>query len=237
MKKEISDDESGTLSNYILNTCHNMDYLYQLVQMLLHIDVYLNAFVSTYGFWTYLILFAVIFCETGLIVTPFLPGDSLLFATGSIAAQSGNSLNFFVLFAVLLCASILGNQVNFHVGQWIGPRIFSIKNSRLLNKNHLDDTHRFYEKHGGKTIIFARFIPIIRTFAPFVAGVAEMRIAQFTLYNVISAVLWIGSLLCVGFFLGSIPVVKEHFTTVIYTIIIISLIPPAIALLKTKPTH
>lgn len=206
---------------------HYLDYI-------LHIDVYLNTLVSTYGFWTYLALFAVIFCETGLVVTPFLPGDSLLFAAGSIAAQPDNSFNVVILFLLLLLASILGNQINFLIGRALGPKIFSTNKSWLLNKKHLQETHLFYEKHGGKTIIFARFLPIIRTFAPFVAGIGTMKILHFSLYNIFSALLWIGSLLSLGYFLGSIPVVKENFALVIYGIIFISLLPPVFALLGRK---
>jgi membrane-associated protein len=208
--------------------------LQHFIDMILHIDVYLNSFVSMYGFWTYLALFAVIFCETGLIVTPFLPGDSLLFAAGSIAAQPGNSLNILILFALLILASILGNQINFLVGKAIGPRIFTAKNSWLFNKKYLEETHIFYEKHGGKTIIFARFIPIIRTFAPFIAGIGKMEMLQFSLYNLISALFWIGSLLSLGYFLGSLPIVKEHFTLLIYGVIFISIMPPTLALLTRK---
>jgi membrane-associated protein len=211
-----------------------MHYLTQFIDYILHIDVYLNTFVSTYGFLTYFVLFAVIFCETGLIVTPFLPGDSLLFAAGSIAAQSDNSLSIYGLFLLLFLASVLGNQINFLVGRALGPRIFSANHSWLLNKKHLAETHAFYEKHGGKTLIFARFLPIIRTFAPFVAGIGTMQLLHFTLYNVFSAFLWVGSLLCLGYFLGSIPVVKEHFTLVIYAIILISVLPPIITLLCRK---
>ncbi|MFI4919578.1 MAG: DedA family protein, partial [Legionellales bacterium] len=199
-----------------------------------HIDIYLNAFVTTYGFWTYFVLFAVIFCETGLIVTPFLPGDSLLFAAGSIAAQPDNSLQIVVLFVLLLIASIIGNQLNYLIGKAIGPRVFTTKRSWLLNKKHLDETHEFYDKHGGKTIIFARFMPIIRTFAPFIAGIGAMKLLHFSLYNVISALLWIGSLLSLGYFLGSFAVVKENFSLVVYGIVFISLLPPIITLIKTK---
>jgi membrane-associated protein len=202
-----------------------MHYLNHLLDMILHIDVYLNSFVSLYGFWTYLALFAVIFCETGLIVTPFLPGDSLLFAAGSIAAQPGNPLQILVLFALLFLASILGNQINFLVGRAIGPRIFTAQKSRLFNKKHLEETHAFYEKHGGKTIIFARFLPIIRTFAPFIAGIGKMELFHFTLYNLISALLWIGSLLTLGYFLGSLSIIKGHFSLVIYGIVFVSLLP------------
>ncbi|USQ14677.1 DedA family protein [Legionella lytica] len=211
-----------------------MSYLHQLIDYILHIDIYLNTFVTTYGFWTYLALFAVIFCETGLIVTPFLPGDSLLFAAGSIAAQPDNSFNVIILFVLLFIASVLGNQLNFLIGRALGPRIFSANESWLLNKKHLHEAHVFYEKHGGKTIIFARFLPIIRTFAPFVAGVGTMKVVHFSLYNVVSALLWIGGLLSLGYFLGSIPLVKANFVLVIYGIIFISLLPALLALLNKK---
>ncbi len=211
-----------------------MHYLHHLLDMILHIDVYLNSFVSLYGFWTYFALFAVIFCETGLIVTPFLPGDSLLFAAGSIAAQPGNSLQILILFALLLLASILGNQINFWVGRAIGTRIFTTKKSRFFNQKHLEETHAFYEKHGGKTIIFARFIPIIRTFAPFIAGIGKMELLHFSLYNLISALLWIGSLLSLGYFLGSLPVIRDHFSLVIYGVVFISLLPPILTFLLQK---
>ncbi len=214
---------------------HKM-HLNSIFDYIIHIDVYLNTIVSTYGFWTYLLLFAVIFCETGLIVTPFLPGDSLLFAAGSISAQAGNPLNISILFFLLFLASVLGNQINFMIGRLLGPRIFSADKSWLLNKKHLQETHAFYEKHGGKTIIFARFLPIIRTFAPFVAGIGSMRVLHFTLYNLVSALIWILSLLSLGYFLGSIPIVKENFSIVIYGIIFISLLPPVLTLLNRKRT-
>lgn len=207
---------------------------YQLLDSILHIDVYLNTFVTSYGFWTYLALFAVIFCETGLIVTPFLPGDSLLFAAGSIAAQTNNSLNIYILFMILLLASVLGNQINYFIGRLIGKRIFLSNKSRIFNKKYLEDTHAFYVKHGVKTILFARFLPIIRTFAPFVAGIGQMQLFQFTLYNLFSGILWVGSLLSLGYFLGSLPVIKEHFTIAIYGIITISLIPPLLTVLNRK---
>ncbi|MFI4963356.1 MAG: DedA family protein [Legionellales bacterium] len=213
-----------------------MDHVQHLIDTILHIDVYLNAFVTTYGFWTYLALFAVIFCETGLIVTPFLPGDSLLFAAGSIAAQPANSLEPFLLFILLFTASTLGNQINYLIGKAIGGRIYTSKNYWILNKKHLEETHAFYKKHGGKTLIIARFIPIIRTFAPFVAGMGKMNTLHFSLYNLLSALLWIGGLLSLGYFLGSLPQVKEHFTLVLYGIIIASLVPTVLSLLyKIKP--
>jgi membrane-associated protein len=202
-----------------------MDFLHHLLDYLLHIDVYLNAFVSEYGFWTYLALFLVVFCETGLIVTPFLPGDSLLFAAGSIAAQPGSSLNVLLLFGLLFIACTLGNQVNYFVGRMVGSRILKAKDSWFLKKKHIEKTHEFYERHGGMTLIYARFMPIIRTFAPFVAGIGRMHVLRFSLYNLMSALLWVGSLLGLGYFLGSLPIVKNNFTTVIYGIIIVSLLP------------
>jgi membrane-associated protein len=211
-----------------------MSSLHYLINYILHIDVYLNAFVSNYGFWTYLALFAIVFCETGLIVTPFLPGDSLLFAAGSIAAQPENSLNSLFLFLLLVVASILGNQINFSAGSFFGPKLFTAKNSWLLNKKHLIKASQFYNQHGGKTIVFARFIPIIRSFAPFIAGIGKMNVVHFTLYNFFSAILWVGSLIGLGYFLGSLPVVKEHFALAIYGIIGISLLPALITCVHKK---
>lgn len=207
-----------------------MDTAAQLLSHLLHIDTYLIDFVSTYGFWTYFLLFAIIFCETGLIIMPFLPGDSLLFAAGSIAAHPNKPLSINVLFFMLVLASLLGNKVNYLIGRALGPRVFK-SNSWLLNKKHLRDAHAFYEKHGGKTLILARFLPIIRTFAPFVAGVGYMSITRFTVYNIISAVLWIGSLLAAGYFLGKLPFIQQNFSLFVYGIIAVSLLPPIIALL------
>lgn len=206
-----------------------MAFIQSLFNYLLHIDVHLFAFVSTYGVWTYLVLFLIIFCETGLVVTPFLPGDSLLFAAGSIAANTGSTLDIRLLFISLFIASILGNKTNYLIGRSFGMRL-----GRLVNKKHIEETHRFYARHGGKTIIFARFIPIIRTFAPFVAGISRMSLRQFSFYNVISAALWIGSLLAAGYFFGSIPMVKAHFTFVIYGIILVSLTPPIFSYLYSQ---
>ena len=218
-----------------------MEVIQQLLQYILHIDTYLIAFVSTYGHLTYAILFIIIFCETGLIVTPFLPGDSLLFAAGSIAANSSHALNIQLLFLLLTIASIMGNKVNYLIGRSIGPRVFSMAESNslrgfLLNKKHLEEAHLFYEKHGGKTIILARYLPIIRTFVPFIAGVGYMSLRQFSLYNIVSAVLWIGSLLGAGYFFGNLPVIRDNFSLVIYGIIVFSLLPPAWAFIYRK-TH
>lgn len=198
-----------------------MEILQSIFSYMLHIDQHLFAFVAAYGSWSYLVLFLVIFCETGLIVTPFLPGDSLLFTAGSIAANAGSSFNISILFVSLFIASVLGNKVNYLIGRYLGAHA-----SRLIHKKHLRATHEFYTRHGGKTIIFARFIPIIRTFAPFVAGLSKMSLRRFSFYNLVSALLWIGSLLAAGYYFGSIPIVKANFSLVIYSIIAVSLLPP-----------
>ena len=208
---------------------YTMEQLHTLLNFILHLDTYLVSFVAAHGLWTYLMVFGVIFCETGLVITPFLPGDSLLFTLGSLSALSDNPLNILILLPLLILASILGNQTNYFIGRSIGPKVFSIDRPWLLNKKHLTEAHAFYEKNGGKTIIFARFIPIIRTFAPFVAGVSYMSIKLFHCYNVTSAVLWIGSLLGMGYFLGSLPFIKTNFSIVIYGIIILSLLPPILS--------
>lgn len=207
-----------------------METFQYLFHLLLNIDKSLLIFVSSYGSLTYAVLFLIIFCETGLIVTPFLPGDSLLFAAGSLAANANSHLNIQILFLTLLLASIFGNKINYLAGRVIGPRVFTAKDSWILNKKHLIDAHRFYEKHGGKAIIFARFIPIIRTFAPFTAGIGQMNLRTFTFFNTFSALLWIGSLLGAGYFFGSQAFVKENFTLIIYSIVLLSLLPPVISL-------
>lgn len=211
-----------------------MQSLQHLLDFVLHIDVYLINFVASYGNWTYLVLFLIIFCETGLVITPILPGDSLLFVAGSIAAQPNAPLSILSLMSLLITASILGNQLNYQIGRLLGPKVFSSEGSWLLNKKYLEDTHRFYERHGGKTIILARFLPIIRTFAPFVAGIGYMSVYQFTLYNLGSALLWITSLLGFGYFFGSLPLIRDHFSLVIYGIILLSLLPPLITFLCHK---
>lgn len=205
-----------------------------LLQYILHIDTYLINFVSDYGIWAYAALFAIIFCETGLVVTPFLPGDSLLFAAGSLAANVNHPLNIFALLITLTIASILGNKTNYLIGRTLGPKVFNAESSWLLNKKYLIQAHEFYETHGGKTIIIARFLPIIRTFVPFVAGVGYMGIKQFFFYNIVSAVVWIGSLLALGYFFGSLPIIKNNFSIVIYGIIVVSLLPPVFAFLIKK---
>jgi membrane-associated protein len=211
-----------------------MQNMQHLLDYVLHIDTYLIGFVASYGAWSYLALFMIIFCETGLIVIPFLPGDSLLFAAGSLAAHPDRPLNALLLFFLLVFASILGNQINYLIGRFVGPKVFTAKSSWLLNKKYLEQAHLFYEKNGGKTIIMARFMPIIRTFVPFVAGVSYMRLHHFSFYNILSAFIWIGSILSLGYFFGSLPIIKNNFSIVIYGIIVVSLLPPVVAFVYGK---
>ena len=208
-----------------------MDFVRSVMDLFLHLDQHLHRIVSDYGIWTHLILFAIVFAETGLVVTPFLPGDSLLFAAGALAALG--SLDLWLLVVLLVGAAILGDTVNYWVGAWIGPRAFS-GNVRLLRKDYLERTHAFYEKHGGKTIILARFVPIIRTFAPFVAGVGAMSYPKFLTYNVVGAVLWVGLFVPLGYFFGNMPTVKENFSLVILAIIAISLLPIAVEAVRAN---
>ena len=208
-----------------------MDFVRSVVDLFLHLDQHLNRVVTDYGVWTHLILFAIIFAETGLVVTPFLPGDSLLFAAGALAAIG--SLDLWLLVVLLIGAAILGDTVNYWVGAWIGPRAFS-GNVRFLRKDYLERTHAFYEKHGGKTIILARFVPIIRTFAPFVAGVGAMSYPRFITYNIVGAVLWVGLFVPMGYFFGNMPTVKENFSLVILAIIAISVMPIAVEAIRAR---
>src|SRR5690348_9419317 len=182
-----------------------MEALHSLVNIILHLDQNLVTFISLYGVWIYALLFLIIFCETGLVITPFLPGDSLLFATGVMAAKSANNFNIHLLFILLVVASITGNALNYLIGRFLGPRIFSSEYTWLLSKNHLAKTHAFYEKYGARTIIIARFIPIIRTIAPFAAGLGYMSYGRFAAYNVIGALFWVGGLLYVSYLFGNIP--------------------------------
>jgi len=208
-----------------------MDLFRSIIDLFLHLDDHLSQVISQYGVWTNLILFLIVFAETGLVVTPFLPGDSLLFAAGTFAALG--ALDLRVLLVILMIAAIAGDTVNYWVGAWVGPRAFSGR-VRWLRKDYLDRTHAFYEKHGGKTIIIARFVPIIRTFAPFVAGVGAMNYGKFLLYNVVGAVLWVGMFVLGGYFFGNIPIVRENFTIVILAIIAISVMPVAYEALRAR---
>jgi membrane-associated protein len=208
-----------------------MDQLIQIVEFFLHIDRQLIAITSEYGAWTYGVLFLIIFCETGLVVTPFLPGDSLLFAAGTFAALGALDVRLVLL--MLIVAAIAGDTLNYWVGAYIGPRAFR-GDIRFLRKEYLDRTHAFYEKHGGKTIILARFIPIIRTFAPFVAGVGAMSYPKFILYNVVGAVLWVMMFVLGGYFFGNIPTVRDNFSLVILAIIVISVFPIVLEALRAR---
>ena len=208
-----------------------MEVIKFLIDFILHMDVHLNEIISNYGVWTYGILFFVIFIETGFVVTPFLPGDSLLFAAGTFAALG--SLNPLYLFLLLTVAAILGDTVNYSIGHYIGPRAFSGE-IKFLKQEHLDKTQEFYKKHGGKTIILARFIPIIRTFAPFVAGVGVMKYKKFILYNVVGGIAWVAIFTFLGYFFGNIEFVKKNFELVIFAIIFISFIPPVLEVFKAK---
>ncbi len=203
-----------------------MEFIGDLLDWVLHLDEKLKALAAVYGTWTYAILFLVIFCETGLVVTPFLPGDSLLFAAGAFSADG--SLNVWLLFILLTIAAIIGDTVNYWIGHYFGPKVFYRENVRFLNKKHLERTHEFYEKYGGKTIIIARFIPIIRTFAPFVAGVGSMTYWKFITYNVVGGIVWVAICLFAGYLFGNIPIVKENFSLVILAIIFISILPALI---------
>lgn len=208
-----------------------MEFIGYLIDLIIHLDEHLSVIIQTYGTWTYLLLFLIIFLETGLVVTPFLPGDSLIFAAGSFAALG--SLDAALLFALLGFAAILGDTVNYWIGHAIGPRAFT-GNIRFLKKEYLDRTHEFYERHGGKTIILARFIPIIRTFAPFVAGVGAMTYSRFIAFNVFGGLLWVALFVCGGYFFGNLTVVKDNFTLVILAIILISVLPGVIEFFRER---
>jgi membrane-associated protein len=212
-----------------------MELIQQFFDIFVHLDKYLELIIRDYGLWTYLILFLIVFCETGLVVTPFLPGDSLLFATGALAATT--SLEVGWLLILLSVAAIAGDTANYWIGNRIGPKVFSGKESRFLNREHLERTHRFYEKHGGKTIIIARFMPIIRTFAPFVAGVGSMNYARFILYNVVGGIAWVGIFIVGGYLFGNIPMVKRNFTLVIMVIIVLSVLPGVVEFVRHRRTR
>jgi membrane-associated protein len=202
-----------------------MDLIRQLIDFVLHLDVHLDELIRNYGAWTYGILFFIVFLETGFVVTPFLPGDSLLFAVGTFAARG--SFDLYLAMLLLSVAAVLGDTVNYWIGWWVGPKVFH-QESRFLNRKHLQRTHEFYERYGGKTIIIARFVPIIRTFAPFVAGIGTMSYGRFIAYNVIGGIGWVVSITLAGYFFGNIPIVKNNFTFVIFAIIIISMLPGVI---------
>jgi membrane-associated protein len=212
-----------------------MERLRQFIDLFLHLDKHLGDVITQYGAWTYGILFAIVFCETGLVVTPILPGDSLLFAAGALAANDSikGALDFRILIALLSVAAIAGDAVNYSVGKFLGPKALT-RDGRFLKRKYLERTHRFYERHGGKTIILARFVPIVRTFAPFLAGVGEMSYLRFASYNIVGAILWISLFILGGFLFGNIPQVKSNFTFIIMGIVLISVLPIAIELWRSR---
>ena len=209
-----------------------MEFLQNILEIILHLDKHLFDLCTQYGAWVYAILFLIIFCETGLVVTPFLPGDSLIFAVGSLAAI--NALDLSLSIFLLILAAVLGDTVNYWIGDYVGPKVFHEEHSRFLNKEYLVRTHRFYEKHGGKTIILARFLPIIRTFAPFVAGIGSMTYKRFLSFNVIGGALWVLLFALAGYFFGSVPIVKNNFSLVIIVLILIPGIPALVEFVRMQ---
>lgn len=205
-----------------------------VIDVFLHLDKHLNEMAAVLGPWLYVVLFLIIFCETGLVVTPFLPGDSLLFAVGALAASPNSPIDITWMCLLLIIAAVVGDAVNYSIGHWVGPKVFTSETSWLLNKDHLLKTEAFYEKYGGKTIIIARFMPIIRTFAPFVAGIGKMRYTRFAIYNVTGGVIWVVSFLMGGHYFGELPFVKRNFHYVIVAIIIISILPGVIEYIRAR---
>ncbi len=210
-----------------------MEFFSFLVDFLLHIDKHLEEIIRDYSTWTYAILFLIIFAETGFVVTPFLPGDSLLFAMGALIAGGNTGLNIWLMLVLLIVAAILGNSLNYQLGSFFGVKVFKEKN-KILKLEYYNQSHQFFEKHGGKAIIFSRFLPIFRTIAPFVAGIAKMPFGRFTLFNVIGGVAWISSLLLAGYLLGQIPVVKKNFDLVIVVIAVVTFFPAIFAAIKSR---
>lgn len=211
-----------------------MEYIQHAIDIFLHLDKYLEVIIKDYGLLTYVILFIVIFAETGLVVTPFLPGDSLLFAAGTFTANEAMGLNPIFMFILLTIAAVLGDAVNYTIGHFIGPKVFEKEKIKFLKKEHLEKTHQFYEKYGGKTIIIARFVPIVRTFAPFVAGIGKMTYAKFALYNVTGAILWVGMFVFGGYFFGNFEIVRKNYSLVVVAIVVISVLPGVYEFLKHR---
>lgn len=211
-----------------------MQLITWLIDFIIHIDKHLAEIIQAYGIWTYLILFLIIFCETGLVVTPFLPGDSLLFVIGALGAAG--SLDLKLVLILLVVAAIGGNTLNYFIGKIIGQKILEMKKIRIIKKEYIEKTQAFYEKHGGKAIMLSRFLPILRTFAPFVAGIGKMSFSKFIVYNIIGGAAWVLTFIYAGYFFGNIPTVKNNFTFVIFGIIFVSLIPAVVGYFKTKKT-
>ncbi len=209
-----------------------MDMLLNFIDIFIHLDQHLSLLIQSFGGWAYLIVFLVIFCETGLVVTPILPGDSLLFGLGAIAAMGALKIEW--LFVMLSIAAIAGDTVNYMIGHYVGPRVFARESSRFFKKEYLERTHRFYEKYGGKTIVIARFVPIIRTFAPFVAGIGSMTYSRFIVYNIVGGISWIALFIFGGYYFGNLSIVKRNFTLVIFAIILISILPGVIEYVRQR---
>ncbi len=205
-----------------------------MIDFILHIDQHLIALAAQHGAWVYAVLFLIVFCETGLVVTPFLPGDSLLFAAGAVAAASAGVLNVHIIVVLLLAAAILGDASNFEIGKYFGAKLFARPNSRVFKPEYLAKTHQFYEKYGGKTIILARFVPIVRTFAPFVAGMGKMHYGHFLRYNIIGALAWVVSLTYLGYAFGNVPFIKNNFGALVIGIVVFSVIPMAVEIIRAK---
>ncbi|GHT11708.1 protein DedA [Bacteroidia bacterium] len=211
-----------------------MEYLMQFVDLFLHLDVYLSKLVEQYDTWVYAILFMIIFCETGLVVTPFLPGDSLLFVAGTLCTATTNHLNIALLLLLMITAAILGDAVNYTIGQFFGKSLFGNPNSKIFKQKYLEKTHHFYEKYGGKTIILARFVPIVRTFAPFVAGMGKMTYRHFAMYNIVGGCAWATLFLLTGYFFGGLPIVKHNLQILVVAIIFISILPAVIEVVRNR---
>jgi membrane-associated protein len=209
-----------------------MEFITWFIDFFVHIDKHLEELVRSYGVTTYVLLFVIVFCETGLVITPFLPGDSLLFAAGAIASKGSLDINLMAL--LLFIAAVIGDAVNYSVGRYIGPKVFERKNSRIFKQEYLSRTQKFFDKYGAKTIIFARFVPIVRTFAPFLAGVGTMSYPKFATYNVVGAAAWVGIFTYLGFFFGSTPIVEKNFKLVILAIIVLSILPAVIEVIKAR---
>lgn len=208
----------------------------ELIDFILHIDEYLAVFINDYGVWVYAILFLIIFVETGLVIMPFLPGDSLLFATGMLAAQTNNDLNIWIVIGLMLIAAILGDTLNYAIGKEVGYRIidFKIFGKQPVKPEYIEKTHAFYEKYGSKTIVIARFVPIVRTLAPFVAGIGRMNYTTFLTYNVIGGIVWVVGITLAGYFLGNIPIIKDNFSKVVLIIVVLSVLPIIYSFIKEK---
>ncbi len=211
-----------------------MDLIKILLDIVLHIDTFIDAQLAIWGVWMYVVLFIVIFCETGLVVTPFLPGDSLLFAAAAVAARSGSPLNIWILLVVLLAAAILGDTANYWIGAKLGPRLLRNPDSRIFKKEYMDKTHAFFERYGGKAIILGRFVPFVRTFAPFLAGLGEMHYQRFLEFNVVGAVAWVGLFVASGFFFGRIPAVEANLTLVLLGVVVLTTIPIVVEYFRTR---